>query len=82
MHFRNLPPTIAFLDLWHVRHNLDFIKTYEPDIAKLIPYIVLVALTSHIALSSHRHIQLSLFRVSPLCMSYTAFLLLFVFRLV
>ena len=66
-----------FLRLWHAHCNLDFIKTYELDVADLIPHIDLAALTSHIASRICRHIQLSCFWVSPLCMSCAVFLSLF-----
>ena len=47
---------LLFLDLWHARHNLNFIKTYEPDATELIPHINLAALTSHITFRIHRYI--------------------------
>ena len=70
------------LDLWHVHHNLDVIKTHQPDAAELIPHINLAALTSHITSRSSEHIQLSCFGVSPLPMPCATFLSLFVFSLV
>ena len=70
------------LDLWHARHNLNVIKTHQPDAAKLIPHINLVVLTSHITSMSCWHIQLSYFGVSPLSLHCVAFLSLFVFSLV
>ena len=70
------------LDSWHVRHNLNVIKTHQPDIAELIPHINLAAIASHITSRSSRHIQLSCFGVSPLPMPCVAFLSLFVFSLV
>lgn len=77
------PPhqVLLSLDSWHVRNNLDFIETHQPDAAELIPHIDLAALTSHITSRSHGHIQLSCFGVSLLFMSRTAFLAHFVFRL-
>lgn len=70
------------LDLWHAHHNLDVIKTYQPNDTKLIPHINLVALTSHITSRSCRHIQLNSFGVSLLSMTCVAFMLLIVFSIV
>ena len=70
------------LDSWHVHHNLDVIKTHQPDIVDLIPHINLAYLTSHITSRRNQHIQFSSFGVSPLPMPYAAFLSLFVFFIV
>ena len=67
-----------FLDLWHAHHNLDLVKTYEPNASKLIPHIDHVALTSHLESRSLRHFHLSCSRVSLLFMSCATFLSLFV----
>jgi len=69
-----------FLDLWHVRQNLNFIETNQLNNAVLILHIEIAALTSHIASRSCRHIQLNCFGVSLPFMSCIAFLSLFVFR--
>ena len=86
LHARNNSETslqvLLPLDLWHARHNLDVIKTHQPDIAELIPHINLVALISHITSKSIWHIQLSCFGVRWLPMPCAAFLLLFGFSLV
>ena len=68
-----------FLDLWHVHHNLNLIKTYEPNTAELIPHIDLTTLTSHITSRSLQHFHLSCLRASLLLMPCAAFLSLFVF---
>ena len=70
------------LDLWHVCHNLDVIKTHQPNATKLIPHINLVAMTSHIISKISLHIQLNYFGVSSLPKPCVAFLLLFVYFLV
>lgn len=70
------------LDLWQACHNLNFIKTHQPNVVEIILHIGLTAPTPHIASRSYRNIQLSYFGVSSLSMSCVAFLALFVFRLV
>jgi len=70
------------LDLWHVCHNLDVIKTHWLDTTEIIHHINLVALTSHIKSRSSRHIQLNYFGVSSLPMPCATFLSLFGFSLV
>lgn len=70
------------LDLWHVHHNLNVIKTHPPNTTKLIPHINLIDLISHITSRSCRQTQLSCFGVGPVSMTCVAFLVLFVFYFV
>ena len=69
------------LDVWHARHNLNVIKTHQPDTENLIPHINLAALMSHITSRSCWHTQLGCFKVIPLsnydlCCIYADFFIL------
>lgn len=70
------------LDSWHAHHNLDVIKTLQPNAAKLIAHINLVAMTSHIISRRNWHVQLNCFGVSVLRMPCVTFMSLFLFFLV